>query len=116
MRKLFRIAAYLVLITFVLSVGDWPFVDEILAEQVQIQQEALAAVQADVASSTIAKNPGTSHAAGSLYQSLVNFIDMPRHGIPTMVAQRTAGYLPDSSRFISATVDPFERPPIFSLS
>ena len=116
MHKLFRTAAYFVLTTFVLSLGDWPFMDEILAEQAQIQQEAFAAAQTGGTSSSVAKNAGTSHAAGSLYQSLVNFIDMPRHVIPNTVEQRTASYLPETPRFISAMLDPFQRPPIFSLT
>lgn len=116
MRKLFRTAAYFVLITFVLSLGDWPFVDEILAEQIQIQQDAFAALQASPSASTVTKTSNVSHSAASIYESLVNLIDMPRHAVPSMLAQRATGYLAETPRFVSAMPDPFERPPSFSLS
>ena len=117
MAKLFRLSAYLVLITLVLSLGDWPFLDEILAEQVQIQREELSSLQSNpTLTSSVAKTSIVSHSSGSIYQSLMNLVDMPRHDFPKMVASHAIRYWPEVSRFESAIPDSLERPPILLLS
>lgn len=110
MLKIFRAASYFVLFTFVLGLGDWPFVDEILAEQSQVQYEAVAIYTAPIAKPEKAK---TNHSAG-IYESLVNLADMPVHDLRVDSARQDVQLSTPQASFTSASPVPLERPPIFS--
>lgn len=110
MLKIFRAASYFVLLTFVLGLGDWPFVDEILAEQSQIQFEAAAFYTAPIAQPVTAK---TNHSTG-IYESLCNLADMPVHNLRVDSIRQNAPLSTSQASFTSACPVPLERPPIFS--
>lgn len=80
--KIFRLSAYVVLLTLVLNLGDWPFVDEILAEymhatKVSAVHEGLEPSDTHSFQATKADNKDSS--VGDLSLPLTNFLDAPRH-------------------------------------
>ncbi|MDE2442485.1 MAG: hypothetical protein KGP14_15830 [Betaproteobacteria bacterium] len=111
MLKFFRAASYFVLLTFVLNLGDWPFLDEVLEEQTQVQHESVVAPQTN----PVAKPERTqvSHAAG-LYASLSNLADMPVHDYFVGAAEPDIHLAIVISGFTSANPVPLDRPPICS--
>ncbi|MBC3879696.1 hypothetical protein H8K38_17955 [Undibacterium sp. FT79W] len=116
--KIFRIANYVLLLSFILSIGDWPFVDEILEEQAALQSmiSTLDTAQADAESTRLKQESLVSHSSGSIYQSLTNFVDMPRHNLVVAVASERTAYFAEEPSFVSVTAIPAERPPSLSLS
>ena len=110
MLKIFQAASYFVLLTFVLGLGDWPFVDEILAEQSQVQYEGTTLYIAPITKPEKAK---TNHSAG-IYKSLVNLADMPVHDLRIDSVRQDAPLSTPQASFTSARPIPLERPPIFS--
>lgn len=115
MLKFFRLSAYVVLLTFILSLGDWPFVDELLADAVSQQQDTTLVRAAD-AGQPATKSSTANHSAAGLYQALSNFIDMPVHRLPPDVAICAVHVAIDLPPYFSADLPLLERPPRAFLS
>lgn len=105
--------AYVILVTFFLDLGDWPFVDEIFAEQAQQESTQLAQKPS---LQSVEKMTG-SNGTGSIYQTLTDLVDMPLHLPPlskTLVANFE--YFNWDTQFVSVDQFPSERPPLRFLS
>lgn len=117
--KIFRLAAYVVLFTLVLSLGDWPFVDEIFAQSAQ-QSQSMSVDE--VAFQEIGKSFEPQHSASadrpaaSIYQSLTNLVDMPSHHLVLPVDYVSPTHPATEQAFVSATPHLLDRPPKISLS
>lgn len=122
MLKFFRTTTYLLLLSLVLNVVEWPFVDEILAEQTQAAQQTrpVANVQVSAAPDGIAVRspaPGTEkYSAASVYHTLMDLLNTA----PSLsfAAAKTSNAFPTSlqQRFASRSLPAIDRPPAFSLS
>ncbi|WP_377705514.1 hypothetical protein [Pseudoduganella sp. UC29_71] len=99
------------MLTFVLQLGDWPFLDEVLEEQSLVQHESVVASQTN----PVAKPDRTqvSHAA-DLYASLSNLADMPVHYFFIGAVEPDIHQAIVATNFTSASPIPLDRPPIFS--
>lgn len=122
MLKLFRTTTYLLLLSLVLNVVEWPFVDEILAEQTQVVQQTQPAATAQ-ASTTPDGNavrssaPGTvKYSAASVYHTLMDLLDTAP--ALSFAAAKSSNAFPTSikQRFASRSLPAIDRPPSFSLS
>lgn len=122
MLKFFRTTTYLLILSLVLNVVEWPFVDEILAEQTEEIQHtqpatvASTAVQSDT-DAVRSTAPGTvKYSAASVYHTLMDLLDTaPSLSFATAEA---CGICPVSieQRFVSRTLPAIDRPPTPSLS
>lgn len=118
--KIFRLTAYVVLLALVLNLSDWPFVDEILAENTPQQSSEVSSddvgFQSREKSSTPQQSSGDSRPSASIYQSLTNFVDMPSHRLALSTDCESPTYSATEKAFVSAIPPPLERPPRTSLS
>ncbi|MGX0939388.1 hypothetical protein ACUXQ2_005484 [Cupriavidus metallidurans] len=121
MLKFFRTTTYLLLLSLVLNVVEWPFVDEILAEQTQAVQQTqpVASAQASTTSDgdAVRSSPATvKYSAASVYHTLMDLLDTA----PSLsfAATRASNAFPTSieQRFASRSLPAIDRPPAFSLS
>lgn len=114
--KVFRLAAYLVLLTLVLNLGDWPFVDEIFAEEAQHQMVSDPdGTYASGQTVNTDKSASITHCTGSIYLSLTNLVDMPSHVFSMAKLPEQTIFSADADTFTSRIPGPLDRPPI-SLS
>ena len=118
--KIFRLAAYVVLFALVLNLSDWPFVDEILAENTSQQGREVSSDEVGFKQNEKSFKPqqssGDSRPAASIYQSLTNFVDMPSHRLALSTDCESPTYSATEKAFVSAIPPPLERPPRTSLS
>lgn len=116
--RIYRIVAHILLLTFVLNLGDWPFIDEILAEQTQQQNVANDSAPSGtrLVSALNDKSTNLNHSSGSIYQTLTDLVDMPKHNLMSAATSddRPSGRA-EAQLFVSADIFPLERPPSFSL-
>lgn len=118
--KIFRLAAYVVLFTLVLSLGDWPFVDEIFAENMPQQSQSVSSdeviFQENGKSFQPQHSASADRPAASIYQSLTNLVDMPSHYLVLPIDYDSPTYPATEQTFVSAMPHLLERPPKTSLS
>lgn len=122
MLKFFRTTTYLLILSLVLNVMEWPFVDEILAEQTQTIQQAQRATaastaipsDADAARSTA--HGTVKYSAASVYHTLMDLLDTALS--LSLAAAEGCRTCPTSSerRFVSRALPAIDRPPRPSLS
>lgn len=123
MLKFFRITTYLLILSLVLNVVEWPFVDEILEEQTQATQQAQPeselGVSAVLASDSLAvpdaAHDDAKHSTASVYHTLMDLLDTASP--LSLAAAEESGTSPASvdQRFASRTVPTIDRPPLSSL-
>ena len=103
MSKLVRVTLYVLLCALLLSLGDGPFLDEILVEESQ-QQQFVADGSNEVASTSQAS-------CMSVYHTMLNFIG--GEGTPSVVAApaRCTEISVGWEAFASRTVAPPDKPP-----
>lgn len=114
--RFFRVTLYVLLVTLVLNLSDWPFVDEIFVEQGYSEKTSHDDVAQTVATSVQKSKNDTDHFSGSIYQSLTNLVDMPFHSMRVPTLADDASYASFSQAFLSATPVRFQRPPVVFLS
>jgi len=118
--KIFRLAAYVVLFTLALSLGDWPFVDEIFAESMPQQSQSVSSDEVVFQENGKSFQPQPSSSAdrpsASIYQSLTNLVDMPSHHLVLPIDYGSPTHPAAEQAFVSATPHLLERPPKTSLS
>lgn len=111
--RLLRLAAYFALLTLVLHLGDWPFVDEILAAEGYSQVAAARFAASPDPASPGSKAKEAARGSSSLYLSLTNLVDMPHHVMPLPAnAEATYGRAAHAERFRTRCGERFYRPPI----
>jgi hypothetical protein len=114
--KLFRIAAYFVLLTVVLQLADGPFVVHQSGQAYLQQQIALASAQTNQESVQQVKlfDPHYSH--GSIDEILTDMADMPQHIELPSIRPHSQPNKGTMQSFVSITAPPLDRPPALSLS
>jgi hypothetical protein len=108
--KLFRIAAYVLLLVFAIDIGDGPFGGNALAEQPNARQVFLLA-GADGAADTAPEPPDPHVSHGSIDETLNDLADMPRHPPQLRFALPHSPHDMMAPMFESAATIPLERPP-----